>query len=64
MLWGVAGLVGTWLRSRESLSGERGASAVEYGLLVALIAAVIIAVVTILGGNVNSLYDSTATNYP
>ncbi|MFQ5894107.1 MAG: Flp family type IVb pilin [Nitrospinota bacterium] len=37
---------------------EEGASAVEYGLLVALIAAVIISAVTLLGGNVKSTFES------
>lgn len=37
---------------------ERGASAVEYGLLVAGIAAVIVAVVILLGGNVDSAFSS------
>jgi pilus assembly protein Flp/PilA len=35
---------------------ERGATAVEYGLLVALIAAVIVAVVVLLGGQINSAF--------
>jgi pilus assembly protein Flp/PilA len=35
---------------------ERGATAVEYGIMVALIAAVIITVVTALGGNLTSLF--------
>ena len=35
---------------------ERGASAVEYGLLVALIAAVIIVVVTTLGTNIREAF--------
>lgn len=38
---------------------ERGATAVEYALLVALIAAVIIAIVTTLGTKVIPLYDIT-----
>lgn len=38
---------------------ERGATAVEYGLLVALIAAVIIVAVTTLGIKVFTLYDIT-----
>ncbi|MEO5662949.1 MAG: Flp family type IVb pilin [Nocardioides sp.] len=38
---------------------ERGASAVEYALLVALIAAVIIVTVTTLGTKVIPLYDIT-----
>jgi pilus assembly protein Flp/PilA len=39
----------TWLRARFGNS-ERGSSLVEYALLVALIAVVCIAVVTVLGG--------------
>ena len=35
---------------------ERGATAVEYGIMVALIAAVIIVVVTTLGGNLTALF--------
>jgi pilus assembly protein Flp/PilA len=37
---------------------ERGATAVEYGIMVALIAAVIIGVVTTLGGNLTSLFTT------
>ncbi|ASN52636.1 Flp family type IVb pilin [Sinomonas sp. R1AF57] len=36
---------------------EKGATAVEYGLLVALIAAVIIAVVAILGGQIQEAFQ-------
>ena len=43
---------------RERFSSERGASAVEYGLLVALIAAVIVVVVSALGQHVNSGFSS------
>jgi pilus assembly protein Flp/PilA len=39
---------------------ERGATAVEYGIMVALIAAVIITVVSLLGGNLSSLFSSVA----
>ena len=41
---------------------ERGATAVEYGLMVALIAVVIIAAVTTLGTNLNTKFDSVATS--
>ena len=41
---------------------ERGASAVEYGLLVALIAIVIIAAVTLLGGNLSKIFNKTANS--
>jgi Flp pilus assembly pilin Flp len=37
---------------------EVGASAVEYSLLVVLIAAVVIGTVTVLGGQVTGLFDS------
>ena len=40
---------------------EDGATAVEYGLLVALIAAVIIAIVVLLGGNVNTAFNDVQT---
>jgi pilus assembly protein Flp/PilA len=40
---------------------ERGATAVEYGLMVALIAIVIIGAVTALGDQISSLFDSAAT---
>ncbi|WP_270888087.1 Flp family type IVb pilin [Pedococcus sp. 5OH_020] len=43
-------------------SREDGATAVEYGLMVALIAIVIIAAVTLLGGNLSSLFNSIATS--
>jgi pilus assembly protein Flp/PilA len=40
----------------RSLKNEEGATAVEYGLMVALIAAVIIAVVAALGGKLTSIF--------
>jgi pilus assembly protein Flp/PilA len=39
------------------LGDEAGATAVEYGLLIAFIAAVIIATVIVFGGKVLSLYN-------
>ncbi|GAB3434476.1 hypothetical protein GCM10027517_02580 [Phycicoccus ginsengisoli] len=47
---------------RFAVRDEKGATAVEYGLMVALIAIVIIAAVTLLGGNLNSLFNSVATS--
>ena len=41
---------------------EEGATAVEYGLMVALIAIVIIAAVVLLGGNLSSLFNKAATS--
>jgi pilus assembly protein Flp/PilA len=43
---------------------ERGASAVEYGLLVALIAIVIIVAVTTLGGKLSGVFNKTAASLP
>jgi pilus assembly protein Flp/PilA len=39
---------------------ERGATAVEYGLMVALIAIVIIVAVALLGTNLSGIFDKTA----
>ena len=40
--------------------GDEGATAVEYGLMVALIAAVIIIAVTALGVNLNTVFTNVA----
>ncbi|MGY1841542.1 MULTISPECIES: Flp family type IVb pilin [unclassified Modestobacter] len=40
---------------------ERGATAVEYGLMVGLIAVVIIVAVTALGGQLNTLFTTITT---
>jgi pilus assembly protein Flp/PilA len=45
-----------------ALRNDRGATAVEYGLMVALIAIVIIVAVTILGKNLSSLFNTVATS--
>jgi pilus assembly protein Flp/PilA len=39
---------------------DRGATAVEYGLMVALIAVVIIAAVILLGENLSAIFGNTA----
>lgn len=44
------------------LRDDRGATAVEYGLMVALIAVAIIGVVVLLGDNLSGLFDSVATD--
>lgn len=49
----------TWLRAR--FADERGASLVEYALLVALIAVVCIVAVTILGQNASESFSSTGS---
>jgi pilus assembly protein Flp/PilA len=47
-----------WMQARINVQSERGASLVEYALLVALIAVVCIVAVTTLGGNANSKFQS------
>ena len=43
---------------------EKGATAVEYGIMVGLIAVVIIVAVTALGGKLNSLFTSISGSLP
>ncbi len=45
-----------------TLRDDRGATAVEYGLMVALIAIVIIVAVSLLGKNLSGLFNSVATS--
>ena len=52
----------TLIQARLAKMDERGASAVEYGLLVAGIAALIIVAVFLLGTNLDSLFDRTANS--
>ena len=50
----------TWLRAK--FDEERGASLVEYALLVALIAVVCIAAITLLGNNASTKFNSVANS--
>ena len=50
------------LQSRMATKREEGATAVEYGLMVALIAIVIIAAVIILGTRLSSLFDQVSNS--
>jgi pilus assembly protein Flp/PilA len=47
------------VRARPAPSGDDGASAVEYGLIVFAIAALIVVIVFALGGVVQNLFGST-----
>ena len=51
--------VSAWLQARTRT--DRGASLVEYALLVALIAVVCIAAVTLLGSNASSKFSKVAS---
>lgn len=46
----------------NSMRSEDGATAVEYGLMVALIAVVIIGAVTIIGTHLNTAFTTVGTN--
>lgn len=46
----------------QTMKAERGATAVEYGLMVALIAIVIIVAVAVLGTNLSGLFRKTSTS--
>ena len=45
-----------------ALRSDRGATAVEYGLMVALIAIVIIVAVALIGTNLSTLFNKVATS--
>jgi pilus assembly protein Flp/PilA len=49
---------------KDRLSSEKGATAVEYGLLVALIAAVIVGVVGTLGGQITTAFQTIVDALP
>jgi pilus assembly protein Flp/PilA len=50
------------LNARFAKMEERGASAVEYGLLIAGIAALIVAVVFLFGGKIREIFSSTCAS--
>jgi pilus assembly protein Flp/PilA len=52
----------TWLEAKFSTDGERGASMVEYGLLLALIAVIAIVAVKALGDNVSTKFSSVTSS--
>jgi pilus assembly protein Flp/PilA len=47
--------------AEDRLKQEKGATAVEYGLMVGLIAAVIITTVMLLGGQLDALFQKITT---
>jgi pilus assembly protein Flp/PilA len=49
-------------RIKKFFRDEEGATAVEYGLMVALIAIVIIVAVSLLGSNLSSKFDQVAVS--
>jgi len=61
MLSLIATLHTLGLNLKDRLSSEKGATAVEYGIMVGLIAVVIIVAVTALGGTLNGFFESINT---
>jgi pilus assembly protein Flp/PilA len=52
----------TWIQAKLNITDERGASMVEYGLLLALIAVVAIVALKILGGSVSNKFSEVNTS--
>lgn len=50
-----------YVRTQNWLESDEGATAVEYGLMVALIAVVIIGAVTALGGQLTTIFNNIVT---
>jgi pilus assembly protein Flp/PilA len=52
----------TMIAAQKAKMDERGASAVEYGLLIAGIAALIVAVVFLFGGALSGIFSDTCNS--
>ena len=65
-MYGISAYLTTLVFVAQQRLGKatKGATAVEYGLLVALIAAVIIVAVTLLGSKLSALFNSISTSIP
>ena len=50
------------IRKSARVNGDEGASAVEYGLLVAAIAAVIVIIIFALGGVIKNVFEKTCSS--
>jgi pilus assembly protein Flp/PilA len=61
MLLQMYAYASTWLKVH--FDSEEGASAVEYGLIVALIATVIVGIVGLLGGQVGSAFQTMCDKF-
>ena len=51
----------TWLKARMNVESERGATMVEYVLILALIAILVIGVVAALGGSVSKKFSQASS---
>lgn len=57
-------LIALQFRARQAMDRDHGATAVEYGLLVALIAAIIVGVVTTLGTQIQAAFQTVSDALP
>jgi pilus assembly protein Flp/PilA len=57
-------LIALQIRARQAMDRDHGATAVEYGLLVALIAAVIVGVVGTLGLQIQAAFQTVVDALP
>jgi pilus assembly protein Flp/PilA len=57
-------LLALQIRARQAMDRDTGATAVEYGLLVALIAAVIVGIVTTLGTQIQTAFTTVSNALP
>ena len=64
MLNTYATLVSLVAFAQDRLKNEKGATAVEYGLMVGLIAVAIIAAVTMLGDQLEALFEDVSDALP
>ena len=53
-----------WFQARMNVQSERGAAAVEYALLAALIALAIVVAVTALGEKMSAVFDKITLKLP
>ena len=60
MLVYLATVIAQRMRDSRLRGSDEGATAVEYGLMVALIAVVIIGAVTLLGESISGLFDGVS----
>jgi pilus assembly protein Flp/PilA len=60
-IFSMSRTIGAWFATRLQVRSDRGATAVEYGIMVALIAAVIILAVVFLGQRTSETFSCSAS---
>lgn len=61
---GITGQISRWLVARLDVRGERGATAVEYGVILVLIAAAIVVAASFLGRETDASFRCVTAPYP